>query len=80
MRINKINIENYYDSFNKKIKLKPCNAHPDCFANKNGQCIALNDTNFKGRVCPFYKTVEEHHAGRQRGLERLLALGRHKRM
>lgn len=29
----------------------------DCFAYKDGNCVALNDTNFKGRPCPFYKPV-----------------------
>lgn len=37
---------------------------PDCFANKNGICIALSDTEFispdgKKRACPFYKKKEE---------------------
>jgi hypothetical protein len=58
-------------------KLRACDAHSDCFANKGGLCIALNDTNFEERDCPFYKTEEEHRASRQRSFERLLILGRH---
>lgn len=57
-------------------KLKPCDAYTDCFANKGGRCIALNDTNFKERDCPFYKTEEEHRVSRRRSYERLLLLGR----
>lgn len=28
----------------------------DCFACKTGECIALQDNDFNGRPCPFFKT------------------------
>lgn len=31
----------------------------DCFANYNGSCDCLSDTNFK-RKCPFYKSRMEY--------------------
>lgn len=33
-----------------------------CFANKCGECSALSDTNFKGRICPFFKTKEQRNS------------------
>ena len=36
-----------------------CNYHSDCFANREGKCIALTDTNFNRGHCPFYKTEEK---------------------
>lgn len=35
-----------------------CRAHHDCFANHDGVCHCLNDNNFNGKDCPFYKTAE----------------------
>ena len=48
-----------------KSNLEVCrNKKKDCFANKNGGCIALSDTvflNSKGekKKCPFYKKEEQ---------------------
>lgn len=48
-----------------KPNLEVCrNRKKDCFANKNGGCIALSDTVFldskgKKRKCPFYKKEEQ---------------------
>lgn len=28
----------------------------ECFANKNGRCMALIDSNFGDKQCPFFKT------------------------
>lgn len=33
-----------------------CNTHKDCFAHKDGRCVCLNDNDFGGRDCPFYKS------------------------
>lgn len=30
--------------------------HKDCYANKNGVCQLLTDSNFGGKQCPFYNT------------------------
>ena len=37
-----------------------CKKHIDCKANYSGKCIALNDTNFGERDCPFYKSRIEY--------------------
>ncbi len=31
-----------------------------CFAYSNGACCCLQDTNFGGRACPFYKDYEAY--------------------
>ncbi len=36
-----------------------CDEHSDCFANKNGKCVCLTDTDFKDKKCPFYKPESE---------------------
>ena len=36
-----------------------CNYHSDCFANREGKCITLTDTNFKRGYCPFYKNEDK---------------------
>lgn len=34
--------------------------HPNCFALLcNGKCYALSDTDFKGKDCPFNKSIYE---------------------
>ncbi len=47
--------------------------HPktDCFANKNGLCICLADTNFIGKDgkvtdCTFYKPIVKHQEERRK--------------
>ncbi len=35
-----------------------CEMHADCFANKDGMCTCLNNTDFK-KDCPFYKPKSE---------------------
>ena len=44
----------------KKYANAPGKDYPDCkrkscTANEGGRCLALNDTDFGGRSCPFYK-------------------------
>lgn len=41
---------------NKFKKFEEC-SHPkkDCAACADGRCVALYDTHFKGKDCPFYK-------------------------
>lgn len=44
-------------SFYAKEKNCPrCKKHIDCKANYSGKCIALNNTDFGNRDCPFYKS------------------------
>ena len=31
----------------------------DCFACKDGECIALQDNDFNGKPCPFFKTRDQ---------------------
>lgn len=42
-----------------------------CFAYRNGKCACLDDTDFGGKACPFYKTRKQYAAG-------LVAFGRAK--
>ena len=37
-----------------------CN-RKDCFGNKDGMCMPLSDTRFKGKECPFFKTKEQRY-------------------
>lgn len=53
-----------------------CRAHPDCHAWKNGRCIALTDTDFGTRGCPFYKNRDQNEWEQQDALERLIDKGR----
>lgn len=40
--------------------LKLCkDRNEDCFAYFYGRCKALGDTNFCGKQCPFYKTIQQ---------------------
>lgn len=39
-------------------RMPECRAHHDCFANRDGVCHCLNDNNFNGKDCPFYKNAE----------------------
>lgn len=43
-------------------ELKPCmDMRGKCAAKDNdGNCVALSDTYFGTRICPFYKTAEEN--------------------
>lgn len=51
--------------------LKMCQSrHPDCFAFEAGRCIALRETYFGERDCPFYKKKE----GKKDADERLAEL------
>lgn len=47
-----------------------------CFAWQEGCCTALNDTDFKGRSCPFFKDAEKAKKERQKAFEELLLGGR----
>lgn len=53
-----------------------CSSHTDCHAFKRGGCIALSDTDFGGKNCPFYKTRTEHLKDRIAAAEKLRASGR----
>lgn len=47
----------------------------NCFANRDGVCMALGDTNFGGRECPFYKTKEQRSFGLANSAARLESMG-----
>lgn len=47
-----------------------------CFANENGFCRALGDTDFGMRRCPFYKTKEDALTDQLDALQRLVDKGR----
>lgn len=47
-----------------------------CFANREGFCDALSDTDFGMRRCPFYKTVEDAISDQLDALQRLVDMGR----
>ena len=53
-----------------------CTAHPDCHAWKGGRCMALTDTDFGTRDCPFYKNKDQNEWEQQDALERLIDQGR----
>ena len=44
--------------------LKQCKKHDDCFANDNGLCKILYETEFES--CPFYKVKKKDKRSRQR--------------
>lgn len=46
-----------------------CTAHIDCFANHGGVCCCLNDNDFNGKDCPFYKTKETVRKEQDGGLD-----------
>ena len=59
----------------------PCDGLPkcrelSCFANRDGSCDALSDTDFGMRRCPFYKTVEDAISDQLDALQRLVDMGR----
>ena len=61
----------------KKTIPKPkCSSHADCHAYKNGECIALIDSNFGTGDCPFYKTRSEYLKDKISAAEKLKASGR----
>ncbi len=43
------------------LKQPQCHFVTDCFAYRNGFCICLNDTKFKGGGCPFYKSKKRYN-------------------
>ena len=47
------------------VDLPDCNYHNDCFANREGKCIALTDTYFKRGYCHFYKNEKKLNAERK---------------
>ena len=59
-----------------KTKANACFAHPDCFANHDHLCVALMDTNFGERDCPFYKNCNRARTEQVDVLESLLRKGR----
>lgn len=41
----------------------------DCFAYSRNKCKALKEKKCEG--CSFYKTVEQHHKGQRKAMERI---------
>ena len=48
-----------------------------CFANKDGYCNALNNTDFGMRQCPFYKEKEDAVTEQLDALQHLIEAGRY---
>ena len=48
----------------------------DCAACHNGICIALEDTDFKGYGCPFYKSAEQQAEESADIIRHLMDIGR----
>ena len=44
----------------------------NCFANKNGKCIALKETKCDG--CSFFKTTEQYNTERKKSMDRLIEM------
>ena len=53
-----------------------CNTHIDCFANKDGYCIALKLEGFSGEGCVFFKTKQDAEIARDKSFRRLVEIGR----
>ena len=53
-----------------------CNTHIDCFANKEGYCIALKTGQVPSTNCPFYKTKQEALEARLESYKHLVEIGR----
>ena len=47
----------------------------ECAAYKEGHCVALIDTDFGGKECPFFKTKEQNTRERAYCRERLNKIG-----
>ena len=45
----------------RRKRMPKCKAHHDCFANHDEVCHCLNDNNFNGKDCPFYKPADTVH-------------------
>jgi len=46
----------------------------DCFAHKDGICLALEENICRNRSCPFYKTVEERKEQEKKTAKRIKEL------
>jgi hypothetical protein len=53
-----------------------CNTHIDCFANKDGYCIALKLEGFSEEGCVFFKTKQDAEIARDKSFRRLVEIGR----
>lgn len=54
----------------KRILEPTCIHKKGCFANQDGFCKILTDVNFKGKMCPFYKTKQEYEEGLKEGVRK----------
>ena len=61
---------------NSKLKKKTVCLLRRCAGNKEGFCRVLNCTDFEGKVCPFFKTVEQNEQEKKAVMERLVAMDR----
>lgn len=50
--------------------------YSNCFAFRDGKCDCMTDTDFKGGICPFYKTKEQAQQDSAYALGQLLMQGR----
>ncbi len=65
------------NEYNRK-PMPPCpKAKCDCFSlNGQGRCKALDDTDFDGKPCPFYKSAAKADADYEAAYDRLVDQGR----
>ena len=60
-----------------KVKLAPCPAkEKKCACYKSGNCLALENTDFGEKRCPFYKHEKQAESEWLACIERLLKLGK----
>ena len=57
------------------LKLEPC-GFEDCHAFERGRCVALNDTDFGERRCPFYRSRADNANEAAACMDRLARIGR----
>lgn len=60
--------------FGAEIKASCACNRGDCFACKDGKCVALADNSFGQRACPFFKTAEQVETERKAAKSRMLAI------
>lgn len=54
----------------------PCCSFYTCFAYQHGRCTVLNNNDFHGGLCPFYKRRKQAAQDRQDAFDKLLINGR----
>lgn len=50
----------------EKLNIEDVCGQRGCFAYREGHCDCLSNTDFNGRACPFFKTMEQYEEGLRR--------------